>query len=838
MKTTSTCPPLARLFDLTPYFRRASTTALSGGILMALSSVPNTAMAAPICTAIAPAPTGYALGYSCTGMRSSRTFANADTYVIVPGAGDSITAGIGMPALTFTANNGYLNIGNGAVVQTRSISPPNNAAVLLDESSGTQIVVRNGGLITSDDPSFAAGGIEVRDSLNVKITVEDGGVVETQGGFVILGDAVAPGVTVHNSGRLENSGTAARSVIQLEKATITNEKTGVIRSGSEILQTVALNDGGTLTNHGLIENTAGAFGAPAIVGDETKTTSETVINSGTIRIGDPTRTAINLKAGDDILELQPGSVIVGTVLGGDGDDTLRFGGSGAASFGLGEIGPGKQYREFEMIKVTNGEWSFTGSTTNDVTVENGTVKGNGTFGNLSFSGGTLAPGNSIGTINVTGNLVLGAGSTFEAEVNAAGESDLVAVTGTATITGAALSIKGEAGSYSATSPTYTILTAGGGVTGTFGTVTDDMPDLDFDVEYRSNDVRLTYTKTGALTSPKEVISAGIAGAGVADILFRTTLTDGRKGSSGTSQRLSFKNLPDDVSLSTKNFAGRNWTVWTAAVGQKVDVGASGGLIGWDASIGGAVIGIDAAPSLNMPLIASAALGYTNTRTTVGASTSQVGTTHVGLSASMQSGAWTFDGGLTYGKQKYDITRVIPVGAGSRTAKGSTTGRTIGVQLNSYYELSTVTNSATRSSLSYGPVIGLDWFQTKQAGYTETGAGVLNLNVASSTTTQAAARLGMSGSLSKQINGANVTFDGLLAFERNLGDRSVTTVATLPATGQQFTTLSAPIGLNRAVIGLGASIELGANTTAFATYEGRLDNVSSDHSAAIGISINF
>ena len=61
--------------------------------------------------------------------------------------------------------------------------------------------------------------------------------------------------------------------------------------------------------------------------------------------------------------------------------------------------------------------------------------GTGTIGGLVSNGGTLAPGNSIGTLNVSGNFAQ-LGGVYQVEANAAGQSDRINVGGTATINGA------------------------------------------------------------------------------------------------------------------------------------------------------------------------------------------------------------------------------------------------------------------------------------------------------------------------------------------------------------------------------------------------------------------
>ncbi len=76
----------------------------------------------------------------------------------------------------------------------------------------------------------------------------------------------------------------------------------------------------------------------------------------------------------------------------------------------------------------------------------------------------LAPGNSIGTLTVNGNVTFAAGSTYRVEVDAAGANDRINATGTATINGGTVDVQASAGTYQA-STQYTLLNAAGGRTG-------------------------------------------------------------------------------------------------------------------------------------------------------------------------------------------------------------------------------------------------------------------------------------------------------------------------------------------------------------------------------------
>ena len=123
--------------------------------------------------------------------------------------------------------------------------------------------------------------------------------------------------------------------------------------------------------------------------------------------------------------------------------------------------------------VLAGTLAVNGSVASNVTVgPAGTLGGNGTIcGNWS-NAGKLAPGNSIGTLNINGNFVQAAGGTYQVEANAAGQADRINATGAAAIQGGTVQVLAQPGDY-ANSTTYTILRATGGVSGVYSGVTSN-----------------------------------------------------------------------------------------------------------------------------------------------------------------------------------------------------------------------------------------------------------------------------------------------------------------------------------------------------------------------------
>ncbi|WP_275299979.1 autotransporter domain-containing protein [Achromobacter insuavis] len=126
-----------------------------------------------------------------------------------------------------------------------------------------------------------------------------------------------------------------------------------------------------------------------------------------------------------------------------------------------------------------------------IIVGNGaTLGGQGMIGSVIVaSGGVIAPGNSIGTLHVSGNLTLAPGSVYQVEVDSnSTASDRIAVGGTATLGGSVVHI-GPDGNFSATRD-YVIVTAAGGVAGSFQSVASNYAFLEPQLSYGANAVTL------------------------------------------------------------------------------------------------------------------------------------------------------------------------------------------------------------------------------------------------------------------------------------------------------------------------------------------------------------
>ncbi|WGD30440.1 autotransporter domain-containing protein [Ancylobacter sp. WKF20] len=213
--------------------------------------------------------------------------------------------------------------------------------------------------------------------------------------------------------------------------------------------------------------------------------------------------------------------------------TLAFNRADEASFGYAISGTGALVKAGAgELELTGDNSGFTGTTTvsegllsvngtlgGSVTVaEGGTLGGSGTTGAVTvLAGGTLAPGNSIGTLTINGDVTFEPGSTYQIELDNAGNSDGISTTGRITVNGATLNLVtlDPLVSY-ASGVTYTILEAAGGVTGSFSQVTSSS--IFLNVEEDSTAVALSVvvsipqeTFTSVAVTPNQIATSAALG---------------------------------------------------------------------------------------------------------------------------------------------------------------------------------------------------------------------------------------------------------------------------------------------------------------------------------------
>lgn len=213
------------------------------------------------------------------------------------------------------------------------------------------------------------------------------------------------------------------------------------------------------------------------------------LDGGTLRNTVPLSTSrpVAVAAGGGALDVQQNLALFGALSG-----TGALSKTGSGTLALNGVSTYTGTLTVQSGELVVGDLGYAGAVLpGAVNVNSGAMlSGGGTVGDTTVAaGGVIAPGLSIGTLRVAGNLSLAAGSVYQVEVAPGGSaSDLIQVTGTATLGGSVVHV-GPDGSFDP-SRDYTIVTAGQGVSGSFNAVSSNFAFLTPTLAYGANDVTL------------------------------------------------------------------------------------------------------------------------------------------------------------------------------------------------------------------------------------------------------------------------------------------------------------------------------------------------------------
>ena len=403
--------------------------------------------------------------------------------------------------------SGELNLNSGGM-----LSAPN-----VIEGLGNGSVNFDGGILRlTGNQSNLFSGFETGDIL----LHAGGGSIDTNGFDVAtsVGLQGAGGLTKQGGGTLTLAGTntyAGTTTVDAGTLSVSSDSnlgTGALTLNGGTLQTTAsfstsrattlnagdgtfsVNAGTTLTHSGQISGTGTLIktgtGTLTLSATNNNYTGGTTISSGTLQIGNSGTTGSIA-----------GNITNNASLAFNRSDALTFGGVVSGTGGVQQNGTGNlnltgTHTYTGTTTINGGILSVNGSIASSAATVNagGTLGGTGTVGNVTINGGTLAPGNSIGILNVAGNVDFSAGGTYAVEVDAAGNSDKINATGSATLTNGTVLVLPEAGDYNL-STDYTILTAAGGLGGTsFNSVSSTLAFLTPTLSYDANNVFLNLRR--------------------------------------------------------------------------------------------------------------------------------------------------------------------------------------------------------------------------------------------------------------------------------------------------------------------------------------------------------
>lgn len=489
-------------------------------------------------------------------------------------------------------------------------------------------------------------------------------------------------------------------------------------------------------------------------------------------------------------------------------------------------------------------------------------------------GATLAPGNSIGTLTVAGDLEFGDLSTFWVEVNDGGNiagvnSDLLLVEEAATIDeGASVWVSPangtDTGETYAADTTYRILTASS-VTGAFGSVDSDFAFLTPELSYDATNVYLTLSKSAdfeevAQTGNQRNIARILEGFGSLSAFYNQILTmneeeareafDALTGEAHASSFQSFFQVAGQVRQKILNrlqqllggFRTAQFSDYAPAAGDEIAVsGEVWGQVfgGWGSSDGNSVsaamdrdtygflAGIDR--DIGQDTRIGVAAGYSRSTYDVPSrsSSGESDNLHLAAYAGTKWAGFDFKSALSYGLQMSDSQRHVVVGLIVNHLETD-------YNAHSFQGTFEVSRDFDMGSLVVAPFAGLSVLHVETEGFTETG-GPAALTMASTSHTLETSTVGLR--FNQDIS--NVTLNGELGWRHMFGDLSpASTAAFASAPAQSFTITGAPLARNVFVIGAGADVEFDNGTMLMVGYAGEFSSETRDHGLRAELRFSF
>ena len=350
--------------------------------------------------------------------------------------------------------------------------------------------VDNSGTITNDGFIINSGSI----TTNIGGTITNNNIIVND--FTETPDHRLVGSSITNSGTFTHSGSIMTfgSITNNAGGTMTNS--GWIGGGSVRHLDTGETLRGSLTNSGTLRNISGSID---LLGPITNNVGGTITNSGgrISTFNDWGFTGSITNNGTIVNTL--GSNIISTTFYNNGilinDNTSTI----------------TTFRTFTNDKggifTNNGTFNLGGALFNHgILTGAGTIAGNitnysiltgtGTFTGNITNDGTIAPGDSTGTMTVNGNYTHNAGAVYQVEVNSAGQSDRLAISGTATLKGGRVAAFYSGFFLKDVPYTYTILTAAGGVNGAFAPLANTSTFFNMGLSYFPTYVNLNLMRRG------------------------------------------------------------------------------------------------------------------------------------------------------------------------------------------------------------------------------------------------------------------------------------------------------------------------------------------------------
>ncbi|WP_029003693.1 autotransporter outer membrane beta-barrel domain-containing protein [Azorhizobium doebereinerae] len=536
--------------------------------------------------------------------------------------------------------------------------------------------------------------------------------------------------------------------------------------------------------------------------------------------------------------------------------------------------------------VTNaGQFSNDGQVVGNV-VNTGTLTGGGTITGTLTNDGTVAPGHSVGRLTVLGDVALRSGAVYEAELGARGVSDLITATGTIALDNATLLIK-PAASYEPHLGAYQILSAGGGVSGTFrvsapafGTLSALYPFLAATTTATGSGLTLNMVRSAVpFAAAGATANERATGGGLDSLPAQSAVFDALLGLNAAAAAAAYDLLSGEAYASVQSILldqafyvrdgvlgrlrqafdapgangvdaaqavtlvpGLPLTLWAEAYGGWGQATANGNAAGDSRSIGGFLIGLDA--PLSNDWRAGLAGGFSQSRFDTGARASSGTSDNYDLAlylggrlAAPGPGSLMLRLGAAYGWHDLAMARTVAFSGFAEALSSGYAAATAQAFAELGYGLDLGVTPVGAARLE--PFAGLSYTRVSTDAVTETG-GAAALSIASGALDSTATQLGLRAAtlLPTGPGGATLDLHGLAGWQHGFGSGLPVVSAQFAAGSLPFAVAGAPIAADSLLVGVGLDAVAGERFRFGVSYLGQIASNTQDNALKGTLSVRF
>ncbi|WP_460114600.1 autotransporter serine peptidase EprS [Pseudomonas sp. H3_G03] len=511
--------------------------------------------------------------------------------------------------------------------------------------------------------------------------------------------------------------------------------------------------------------------------------------------------------------------------------------------------------------VNGGLLAVNGSLTSAVTVnDSGTLGGSGRIAALSVHpGGRVAPGNSVGTLQVAGDVNLGAGSTYAVELTPT-DSDRIVAGGRAILGGGNVTLALEnsptllsgAQAQSLIGRQYTILQAVGGIQGQFGQVLPDYLFLGGTLAYATDGVQLDVVRNDATfasvaaTRNQRNVAAAAEQLGAGNPVYESVLqSDSIAVAQQGLQQLSGEIYPAigamliNDSQSLRDAVGERLrhvpvnaesNLWLKALGAWSKADSRSETAGSTTSLGGLLGGVEGA--LDEQTRVGLVAGYSDSSLNMGSGThssASIDSYHLGAYAGRELGDWRVSGGGAYSWHRGDVKRDLHYGAVSGKQNAKLDAHTAQLFTEAAYRIHL-------QPLALEPFANLAYVHLDSEAFHEKGAAAA-LERGSDRRDAVLSTLGMRALKTVALNDhQQLQLSGSLGWQHSLTAIESEEHLAFVAGGPSFAVRSSPLLRDAALVGVQASLALSPVTRVNLDYNGQLGG--REKTQGVGLSLNW